>query len=88
MTQPINDPPNSASAFRSDWTDRVGATVSSLCAVHCAVCALLPAAFGILGLGFLLGQEAEWALTLTAVAFGSGALVHQSAAPKSDSREC
>ena len=73
MNQSINDP--SKSALNTEWTDRIGATVSSLCAVHCAVCALLPAAFGVLGLGFLLGHEAEWALTLTAIVFGFGALV-------------
>ena len=66
---------SSNSTAENDWTDRIGATVSSLCAVHCAVCALLPAAFGALGVGFLLGHETEWALTLTAVAFGFGALL-------------
>lgn len=54
--------------------DRLGALASSLCAVHCAVCALLPAAFGALGLGFLLGHEAEWLFTLIAIAFALGAL--------------
>ncbi len=73
MNQSANNLPNVAP--ESDWTDRIGATVSSLCAVHCAICALLPAAFGALGVGFLLGQETEWALTLTAVAFGLGALL-------------
>ena len=75
MNPPSNKTSINASSFSPDWTDRLGATVSSLCAIHCAVCALLPAAFGVLGLGFLLGHEAEWALTLTAIAFGSGALV-------------
>lgn len=54
-------------------TDRLGALASGLCAIHCAACALLPAAFGALGLGFLLGHEAEWIFTLTAVAFATGA---------------
>ncbi|MGK0362623.1 MAG: hypothetical protein ACI9U2_004944 [Bradymonadia bacterium] len=55
--------------------DSVGAVASGLCAVHCAVCALLPALFGTLGLGMLLGHKAEWIFTLTAIAFGVGALV-------------
>lgn len=59
----------------TDRLDRVGAVASSLCAVHCAVCALLPAAFGALGMGSLLGHEAEWVFTLIAVAFAAGALI-------------
>lgn len=59
----------------SERVDRLGALASTLCAVHCAACALLPAAFGALGLGFLLGHEIEWAFTLIAVALATGALV-------------
>ena len=55
-------------------TDRAGAIAGTVCAAHCAVSAFLPAAFGVLGLGFLLGQEAEWALTLISIAFGTIAL--------------
>ena len=58
----------------SERVDRFGAVASSLCAAHCALCALLPAAFGALGLGFLLGHEAEWLFTLVAVGFAAGAL--------------
>jgi hypothetical protein len=58
----------------NEKVDRFGAVASSLCAVHCALCALLPAAFSALGLGFLIGHEAEWVLTLIAVALGAGAL--------------
>ncbi|MEO1269068.1 MAG: MerC domain-containing protein, partial [Myxococcota bacterium] len=58
----------------SEGIDRFGAFASSLCAVHCAVSALIPAAFGALGLGFLLGHEAEWVLTLVAIAFALGTL--------------
>ena len=57
------------------WTDRFGAVASTVCAIHCGVCALLPWAFGALGLGFLVGHEVEWALTLIAVAFGGFASV-------------
>ena len=59
----------------NDITDRFGALASTLCAIHCAVCALLPAAFAALGLGFLLSHEAEWLLTLVAVSFGLGAMI-------------
>ena len=62
-------------ADATDSVDRVGALASSLCAVHCMVCMLLPYAFGALGLGFLLGHEAEWTFTLIAVALALGALV-------------
>ena len=58
----------------NEKVDRFGAVASSLCAVHCALCALLPAAFSALGLGFLIGHEAEWILSLVAVALGAGAL--------------
>ncbi|TPV92355.1 MAG: MerC domain-containing protein [Myxococcales bacterium FL481] len=54
--------------------DRLGAVASGVCAVHCAICALLPAALGALGLGFLLGGPAEWAFTVVAVSFAGGAL--------------
>ena len=55
--------------------DQAGAVASTLCAIHCAICALLPAAFGALGLGMLLSQTAEWAFTLIAVSIAGGALV-------------
>ncbi|PRP91273.1 MerC mercury resistance protein [Enhygromyxa salina] len=54
--------------------DRAGTVASSVCAAHCVVCAVLPAAFGVLGLGFLTGHGAEWTFTLVAVAFAIGAL--------------
>ena len=59
----------------TEKVDRVGAVASTLCAVHCALCALLPAAFGALGVGFLLGQGAELAFTLVAIGFALVALV-------------
>lgn len=57
------------------WVDLIGALASGRCAIHCAVCALLPAVLGALGLGMLLGHEGEWVLTLIAIAFGAGALI-------------
>lgn len=52
------------------YVDRFGTFASAACALHCAVCALLPAAFTALGLSFLVGHETEWVLTLVAVSFG------------------
>ena len=57
-----------------ELTDRFGAVASSLCAVHCAICGFLPAAFAMLGLGFLLSQKVEWFLVLVAVFVGSMAV--------------
>ena len=59
----------------NERVDKAGAVASTLCAIHCAICALLPAAFGALGLGMLLSQTAEWAFTLVAVSIAAGALV-------------
>ena len=59
----------------TEKVDRIGAVASTLCAVHCALCALLPAAFTALGLGFLVGHETEWLFTLVAVGFAFGALI-------------
>ena len=55
--------------------DRVGAVASGLCAVHCALVALLPVVFSTVGLKFLMGHGAEWGFTLVAIAFASIALV-------------
>ena len=59
---------------KSSSIDRFGAVASSLCAVHCAVCALLPAAFAALGLGFLLSPGAESLLAFMAILLGLGAV--------------
>lgn len=55
--------------------DKVGVWASSLCALHCMVAALIPAALSALGLGILFGHVAEWLFTLIAIAFASSALV-------------
>lgn len=55
--------------------DRFGAVASTTCAIHCAACALVPAALAAVGLDFLIGHNVEWTLTIIAVAFGIGAIV-------------
>ncbi|MFN3198439.1 MAG: MerC domain-containing protein [Bradymonadia bacterium] len=62
-------------AAKNEGVDRLGAIASGLCAIHCAVCALLPAAFGALGLGFLVGHTTEWIFTGVAIVFAGVALV-------------
>lgn len=57
-----------------DLADRAGAVASTLCAIHCAISALLPVVFTMLGLGFLLNHAAEWVLTAIAAAFAAIAL--------------
>ena len=58
----------------TERVDRVGVVASTLCAIHCALCALLPSIFGALGIGFLLGQGAELVFTLVAIGFAMMAL--------------
>ena len=58
-----------------ELTDRLGSVASTLCAIHCAICAFLPVIFTAVGLNFLLNQSAEWLFSLVAIAFGLGALI-------------
>ena len=64
-----------AERSKGSLTDRFGAVASSLCAIHCAICALAPALFGALGLGVLLSHEVELGLASVAILFGLGAMV-------------
>ena len=59
---------------RNGW-DGLGQFASAACALHCALCALAPSLFTILGLEVMLDHEAEWAFTILAIVFASGALV-------------
>jgi len=59
----------------NEWTDRFGSVASTVCAVHCAICAFLPVAFSAFGLGFLLGEQIEWLFSIVAISFGVGALI-------------
>lgn len=75
------DPSSGAVNRRVDW---LGAFASGTCAVHCGLAALVPSALAGLGLGALLGHEAEWGFTivavvLAAVALGVGWRKHRSA---------
>ena len=54
--------------------DRGGAVASMLCTVHCVAATFVPAALGALGMGALLGDEAESAFTLVAILFAAAAL--------------
>ena len=56
--------------------DRLGAVASGLCAAHCATAAFTPALLSALGVGVLIGHEAERAFTGVAVAIAFGALVY------------
>lgn len=60
-------------AFDTDRVDLMGSVTSSLCALHCAICALIPSTFGALGLGFLLTQQTEWTLSIVATSFAISA---------------
>ncbi len=55
--------------------DRFGALASGLCALHCAITALLPSILATLGLSALLGHHAEWGFTLVAASLAFLALV-------------
>ncbi len=57
-------------ATNNERVDRFGMFASTACALHCAVCALVPAAFATLGLDILLDEKFEWLLTIVAVTFG------------------
>ena len=69
----LND--GGVSMASNEWTDRFGSVASSMCALHCAICAFLPLAFSAAGLGFLLGQDMEWLFSIVAILFGLAALM-------------
>ena len=60
---------------RSHPVDWAGVLASTLCAIHCAVCALLPGAIAAIGLTFALEEAAEWGLSAVAVLIAAVALV-------------
>lgn len=63
--------------------DRSGASVSALCAIHCAATPLLSSLLPLIGLGLLADERAEMALITTsgllaASSFWLGSQVHRS----------
>lgn len=79
--RPVPVPPLSAAEAatrrirQGEGVDRIGALASSICAVHCALAAFVPAALAASGVGFLLGEGAEWTFTVFAVGMATAALV-------------
>jgi hypothetical protein len=80
---------DSEQANKSSWwhaADRVGATASFLCAIHCALLPFVLALLPLLGLEFLADHRFERAFVLCACVLASFALVrgyrrHQRALP-------
>ena len=60
---------------QSDRYDSIGKFASGLCALHCAICALAPGVFALLGADLLLDHEAEWAFIIIAVIFALAASI-------------
>ena len=54
--------------------DTTGACFSFACAVHCLATPLLVAVLPLIGLGFLVGERAEWVLISAAIALAIGSL--------------
>jgi hypothetical protein len=59
-----------AHAEKSAGLDRIGATTSSLCAIHCALMPLVITILPLIGLGFLADERVEWLLVGTCAALG------------------
>ncbi len=55
--------------------DRLGVFASTICAMHCALVALLPVALGAAGLSVLGSHELEWTFTLVAAGVATFAFV-------------
>lgn len=53
------------------WLDRLGVAAGSLCALHCLLAVVAPAAFVVAGIGHDLGALAEWSLTAGPLALGT-----------------
>jgi hypothetical protein len=55
--------------------DRLGTVASSVCALHCALCAIAPSLLTVLGLGALVSHSAEWGFTIIASALAVAAAI-------------
>lgn len=54
--------------------DRVGATASLVCALHCALMPLVITLLPLVGLGFLADERVEWALVTLSAVMGTTSL--------------
>ena len=55
--------------------DRLGAISSTVCALHCALCAFAPALLTIAGLGMLVSHIVEWTFALITVILAIAAAI-------------
>lgn len=55
----------------SDKLDKVGATASFLCAIHCAIMPFVLTMLPLLGLTFLASEPVEWALLAISATLGT-----------------
>ncbi len=60
--------------FNQELVDTTGACLSFACAVHCLAMPLLVAVLPLIGLGFLVGERAEFVIIIGAVALATGSL--------------
>ena len=66
---------NRSSAFRFSLPlDRIGASTSLLCAIHCAALPFVVTLLPIVGLGFIASEAFEWGLVAAAVALATVSL--------------
>ena len=54
--------------------DRIGIVGSFTCAIHCAICALVPGFLSFMGLDLLLSSKAEWLFSIGVLAFATVAI--------------
>ena len=60
--------------FNQELVDNAGACLSFACAIHCLAMPLLIVVLPLVGLGFFVGESAEWVIILSAVALAIGSL--------------
>ena len=66
-----NEPSRGAIARPAvDRLDKVGATASLMCAIHCAAMPLVVTLLPLIGLGFLADNRIEWALVALSALMG------------------
>lgn len=55
--------------------DHAGAVVSTLCAIHCLLCAVAPGVLALAGTSIVYSHETEWALVALSVGIGTAAAI-------------